>query len=178
MSEEKKDTAIRIDLGCGSNKKPGFIGIDKYMESGITDVITDLDVLGATLPYKDDSVSEIYASHFLEHIHNIFPLMNECFRVLKPGGKFEIVVPLAESPMAFGDPTHVRFFTGETFHYFTKDPPGGYHNQEIKGKWKILLNDWTPMLEEDTEKIIIHKRRELHVFLTPEKELPKEEEKE
>lgn len=176
MKEENKKE-IRLDLGCGNNKKPSFIGIDKELFPGNVDVVTDLDVPGMALPYTDDSVDEIRAEHFLEHIHNLFPLMNECFRVLKPGGKFEIIVPLAESPMAFGDPTHVRFFTGETFHYFTKSPPGNYANPEIKGKWKILLNDWTPMLEEDTEKIIIHKRRELHVFLTPEKELPKEEEK-
>lgn len=170
MKEEIEEKIIRLDLGCGSNKKPGYIGVDKYMESGVTDVVTDLDAPGMSLPYKDNSVDEIAAFHFLEHIHNLFPLMNECWRVLKPNGHMDIVVPSAESPMAFGDPTHVRFFTGETFHYFTDAPPGNYFNPEIKGFWKILLNDWTPLIEEDTEKMIVHKRRELHVFLQPVKE--------
>lgn len=136
--------------------------------------VFNLDDPNVQLPYGDDSVDEIRAFHFLEHIHNLFSLMNECHRVLKPGKTMDIIVPSAESPMAFEDPTHVRFFTGGTFHYFTENPPGNYTIPEIKGKWKILLNDWTRVMYEDTEKIVYPKRREHHVILEPVKVQPEE----
>src|SRR5258708_10402754 len=170
MNEENK-TEIKLDLGCGNDKKPGFIGIDKYMEPGVTDVIVDLDAPGMTLPYSDDSVTEIRAEQFLEHIHNLFPLMNECHRVLKKDGIFEIIVPLFPSRSSMDDHTHVRFFTKSTFHYFTKNPPGNYKNPDLKGTWRVLLNDWSPLVHEEGDRIIYSDMRELHIIIVPDKEV-------
>jgi SAM-dependent methyltransferase len=162
MNEE-----VKLDLGVGFKKEKGWIGIDKFQQNGVVDVVMNLDASDLHMPYDNDSVDEIRAYHFLEHIHNLFPLMNECHRILKENGRMEIIVPSAESPMAFEDPSHLRFFTSGSFHYFTDSPPGDYINPDIKGKWKILLNDWTPIVLEDTEKLIYSKRREIHVILQP-----------
>lgn len=170
MNDEitEKEKQIFLDLGVGTKKEEGWIGIDKY-QSPVTDIVLDLDDPKVHLPYEDDAVSEIRAYHFFEHIKNLFPLVNECFRVLKFNGHLDIITPLGHT-VAWGDPTHVRAFTEETWHYFTNIPPGNYFNPEIKGLWKILKNDWSPLYTEDTEKIVYHKRRELHAFLQPEKE--------
>lgn len=47
------------------------------------------------LPFKNNSVDCIYSSHTLEHLYfdDAKKLLNECFRVLKPGGLIRVVVP-------------------------------------------------------------------------------------
>jgi SAM-dependent methyltransferase len=111
----------RLDLGCGPTSMEGCIGIDSSLAFE-PDIRLDLEK--DPLPFDDCSVEEIYATHFLEHIHNLIPLMNECQRVLKPGGAMHIRVPMYPSIEAFQDPTHVRFFTARTFLYWHE--PDGY----------------------------------------------------
>lgn len=166
MSEEEYKP-ILLDVGCGEKKSEGWIGVDKY-KSSVTDIVLDLDNPKVKLPFKDNEVAEVRAYHFFEHIHNLFPLINEIHRVLQFNGHLDAITPLDHTG-AWGDPTHVRAFTEETWHYFTKSPPGNYLNPEIKGFWKILKNDWSDLYTEDTEKLTFHKRRELHAFLQPEK---------
>lgn len=170
MKEEEKKP-ILLDIGCGEKKDPDWIGIDKY-KSSVTDIVLDLDNPKMKLPFENDSVSEIKASHVLEHINGLFHLMNEFWRVLVFNGHLNVVVPLAPSRAAFDDPTHVRFFTKATFHYFTSTPPGAYENPEIKGLWKILKNDWSPKFFEEGDRLAELDVRELHVFLQPEKAPP------
>jgi len=47
------------------------------------------------LPFLSDSVHYIYSSHFLEHLYkdDAKKLLNEAYRVLKPGGKMRLCVP-------------------------------------------------------------------------------------
>lgn len=96
---------VKYDLGCGRNKQPGFIGVDLY--SPDADIKADL----METPWKfakDNSASEIFASHFLEHIpHGTrWRFMEECYRVLKPEGIMRIFVPNWKSERAYGDMTH------------------------------------------------------------------------
>lgn len=168
MDEEGKIT--RLDLGCGFKKQPGYYGIDSFHQEGV-DKVMDLDNPKLHLPFEDDSISEIRAYHFLEHIDNLFPLMNECYRILQFNGHLDIVVPLGYVA-AFGDPDHKRAFSETSFHHFTSSAPGNYINPKIKGMWKILLNDWSPPYSEDTTNITVHKQRELHVFMQPVKSPP------
>ena len=110
----------RLDLGCGPNKKEGYTGIDVYPYPCV-DVVRDVDRHG--LPFDDDSVDGVRACHFLEHCNDLMFVMNEICRVLKPGGRLEVVVPVVEAGTgAFRDPTHVRYFNKDSFLYFTDHP--------------------------------------------------------
>lgn len=80
---------IRLDLGCGSSKKDGFIGIDL---SSNADLRWDL-TLG--LPFDDDTISIIRSDHFFEHLEQkeLIALLMECRRVLVPEGILNFSVP-------------------------------------------------------------------------------------
>jgi hypothetical protein len=54
---------LKIDLGCGLAKRPGFTGVDF---AGEPDVLCDIAT--NPLPFADLSVDHIFSSHCLEHI--------------------------------------------------------------------------------------------------------------
>ncbi len=56
---------ISLDLGCGANKHPGFVGLDVRDLPGV-DIVHDLNVYPWPLP--DESVNRITCSHVVEHI--------------------------------------------------------------------------------------------------------------
>jgi predicted SAM-dependent methyltransferase len=84
---------IRIELGAGQERQlEGWTTVDI---SGDCDLILDLR---NPLPFPDESVSEIYSSHVLEHFlypYQMVGILNECYRVLKKGGIFSVCVPNA-----------------------------------------------------------------------------------
>ena len=130
----------KLNIGCGFHIEPtdkGWCNIDKTLNPGV-DLIFDLDKIGdqIKLPFKDSSIEFTYASHILEHITNILPLMEELWRVTVPGGEMMIRVPHGSNDIAFEDPTHVRYFFPKSFMYF-----GQYaYNAavyEYKGDWEI-----------------------------------------
>lgn len=104
---------LKIDLGGGRNPKEGFVCVDQIPEAEY-----QVDLESGSLPFDDGAVDEIYSSHTFEHIENIIPLMNECWRVLKDNGKLEIHVPDFRSMLAWQDPTHKRYWTSESMKFF------------------------------------------------------------
>lgn len=117
---------IRLDLGCGPNKKPvpagetPFIGVDIIKFPGV-DVATDLT---GTWPWLDNTVDEIHASHLIEHFDAVerVHVYNEMYRVLKTGAKATLIAPHWSSGRAYGDPTHKwPPICGFGFFYLLKD---------------------------------------------------------
>jgi SAM-dependent methyltransferase len=96
---------LRLDFGCGKNKKEGFKGVDIRPFEGV-DIV--LDIAESHWPWPDESVDEAHASHFIEHL--TWPqrvhFFNELGRVLKKGGKATLVWPHWCSDRHWGDPTH------------------------------------------------------------------------
>lgn len=134
--------ALKLDFGCGVNKKEGFLGIDSIAFDGVDlvmDVCKPVPAPGATLdqqgnyvcgpikgyepwPWEDGSVDEAHASHFVEHLdqNQRVHFFNELYRVLKPGGQCQIVCPHWASTRAYGDPTHKWPALSEMFFYYLK----------------------------------------------------------
>lgn len=119
----KKKTETKLDLGCGGNKQQGFIGVDQYKMKGV-DIVTDLT---KKWPWKDNSVDEVYCSHFIEHLTNFndkwerVHFFNELYRVLKKGAKATIILPHWCSNRYYGDPTHKEPFSEMGFYYIRKE---------------------------------------------------------
>jgi len=124
---------ILLDLGCGSKKRDGYIGLDKVSLNGV-DIVADLE---SGIPLEDNSVDGVSSTHFFEHINNIITLFKEIYRVCKNGSIIEFTVPYFTSIGAFQDPTHVRFFNENTLLYFTINQPQA-SEYNIKTNFKIL----------------------------------------
>jgi ubiquinone/menaquinone biosynthesis C-methylase UbiE len=110
---------LKLDLGCGSTKRsPDYVGVDLLDGPGV-DVVGDVLEVLRSLP--DDRVTEIYTSHFLEHVEDLDGLMVEIERVLLPGGPAVVHVPHFSNPYFFSDPTHRRTFGLYTLSYYADD---------------------------------------------------------
>jgi SAM-dependent methyltransferase len=105
---------IQIDLGCGHGKTPGAVGLDILTFEGV-DLVCDLE---QGVPLADNCVDHVYTNHMLEHIEHLVLLMQEIYRVCRPGASVIVRVPYYASVGAFKDPTHRRFFAEDTFRYF------------------------------------------------------------
>jgi len=81
---------MKIDIGCGNRPKKRYIGIDRYIKKK-----SSIQAEALNLPFKDGSIDAIYCSHMIEHIPHSKTdiLFLEFFRVLKSGGKLELLCP-------------------------------------------------------------------------------------
>lgn len=101
----KVATPIRLDIGCGKNKREGFHGVDVLQ---FDTVDTVLDVRETPWPWADGVVDEVHCSHFVEHLSGAerVPFFNELYRVMKKGARAAIITPDWSNDCAYGDPTH------------------------------------------------------------------------
>jgi SAM-dependent methyltransferase len=109
--------ASRIDLGCGSLPRAGYLGIDRFAGPAVG-IVRDIECHG--LPFGDDTISHVNACHFLEHMGDVVFVMNEIHRVCCHDARVDIVVPTMLGPWAAADPTHRHLFNARTFQYFER----------------------------------------------------------
>jgi SAM-dependent methyltransferase len=62
------------------------------------------------LPFRPNSIDEIYAAHVIEHLEDPLRFLSECHRVLKRGGTVTVVTPNFLSMNAYLDPDHKHVF--------------------------------------------------------------------
>lgn len=114
---------IRIDLGCGQNcridEKGKWTGVDIAQVEGV-DIVHDLTSF--PYPFENNSVDEIFSSHFIEHItgRQMMCFMDEIYRILKPNATATFIAPYYTSMRAIQDPTHVQFISEANFLYYNK----------------------------------------------------------
>ncbi len=137
---------LKLDLGCGTRKQAGFIGVDIRAFDGVDQVVdlmarrkvakqtphaSDAGIVVQSIveelapwPWASDSVEEVFCSHLVEHfdVAERIHFVNELYRVLVPGGKATIQVPHWNSGRAFGDLTHKWPPVAEFwFYYLSKE---------------------------------------------------------
>ncbi len=101
----KKENKLKIDIGCGKNKKEGYVGIDIDPTSK-----ADIIVSALSIPFSDNSVDEVYSRHMIEHLapDEAEKFFNEIYRVLKIGGKADLKIDCdwSKGRLLKKDPTH------------------------------------------------------------------------
>ena len=119
---------VAIDLGCGFRKN-GNLGIDVTSEGTNADIVCRLGF--EPIPLDDEIADTVFCRDFLEHIpkayyserdqalrYPIIDLMNEIWRILKPGGMFTSFTPCYPAVEVHRDPTHLSVWTLESMPYF------------------------------------------------------------
>lgn len=113
------DIPFRLNIGCGTNTKPGWINIDRVARS--PGVVTDFDI--TDLPYPDGGVDAVLAEHVLEHFSFAEEALvwRELARVLRPGGTLTLEVPdfewVCATFLAANDDWREFYVVGAVDHY-------------------------------------------------------------
>jgi SAM-dependent methyltransferase len=89
---------MKVDLGCGVRKKPGYVGLDKNSGPEV-DFVVDFET--DRLPFEDDTVEAFYSAHCFEHLSDPHLLLSEILRVARHGAPLELWVPFIRSNAAF-----------------------------------------------------------------------------
>lgn len=131
-----------LDVGCGDGTtavKRGwpeaydYIGLDVdeekvelAREKGLEVRIGD----ATKLDESDSSVDRCVVKAVLEHVEDPVTVVEECRRVLRPGGEFMAAVPSDRSYDVWGDYTHLRAFRKDAFEDLLVD--GGFERDSIE----------------------------------------------
>lgn len=111
----------KLNIGCGFNKRQGFINVDKAKECE-PDMVADLE---KSWPFESNSIDEIQASHVLEHMgettEGFLNIMREMYRVCQNGARIHIQVPHHNHWTFHADPTHVRKILPEGLRLFDQE---------------------------------------------------------
>jgi|APSaa5957512535_1039671.scaffolds.fasta_scaffold49792_2 ubiquinone/menaquinone biosynthesis C-methylase UbiE len=95
--------------------------IDAEFETGV----------GEKLPYMDSSFDFVVSTDTFEHVQNLELSIDECFRVLKPGGMLLAVFPQYLQPFE----SHLNFVTNlPCLHWF-------FNSKKISEKYFEILNE-------------------------------------
>lgn len=107
-----------LELGCGPRKRnPTDIGIDAIDYEGV-DIVGDVYEVLALI--DENTIDRVSSSHFLEHVTDLTKLLSEIARILKPGGRLDVVVPHFSNPYYYSDYTHRNPFGLYSFSYLAE----------------------------------------------------------
>lgn len=130
---------MKLNLGCGKDVREGWVNLDFQPGDGV-DVVADLE--RDKLPFHN--VEEMLLCHVLEHLKEPLRVMQELWRIAKPGCKLTIRLPHGASDDAWEDPTHVRPYFLQSFGYFSQP----YH-------WRSAGYGYTADWQPETVTLIV-----------------------
>jgi SAM-dependent methyltransferase len=144
---------IMLDIGCGPHKQENYIGLDIRPLDGV-DIVHDIEEIPWPLP--DECVLRAIMSHVYEHINpaggQVLQIMDEIWRITRPGGQLAISMPYGVGPGFIQDPTHCNPANEITWLYFDPRHPlwtiyqprpwliiRGFPKYQINGNMEVYL---------------------------------------
>jgi len=138
-----------LNLGCGQAKKEGQFGIDMNPRSN-ADLIHNLNVI--PWPIEDNRFEEVFCHAILEHVENFYGVMEEIWRISKPGTLVHVSVPHYTDTAAYTDPTHCHYLTTYSFDSLQGDKKYSYYTGSrykiehlrvnLLSLYRLLLIEW------------------------------------
>lgn len=127
-----------LNLGCGNRILPDATNHDRSKHREDVDIVHDLNIL--PWPFDDNSYDKIVALAVFEHLDiDLVASLNECHRILRPGGIVVVKLPLQSGFNAYDDPTHRWFFTLRSLDQFCPETERGKkYAFYTPHKWKFI----------------------------------------
>jgi len=115
---------MRLNLGCGNDIKEDYLNIDTY--NNMKGIDLNADILN--LPFKDESIDEVFISHVMEHFSfdDVMMVFKEINRVLMIGGDLKIYVPDLQSCVNDWNGSTDQWKSLERI-FGSQSHPGNYH---------------------------------------------------
>jgi len=112
---------VRLNLGCGNKKLPGYVNVDK---SPVCEPDAVVDLESFPWPFDDGVAEEVVLRHVLEHLgaapDTYLGVIRELYRICAPDARVVITVPHPRHDDFLSDPTHVRPVTPEGLELFSQ----------------------------------------------------------
>src|SRR5207302_8518297 len=108
LSNLGEHSPLTVELGCGPRKRyPRSIGVDAIAYDGV-DIVGD--AMEALRAFPSGAADFVTSSHFLEHVPDVGTFVDEMARVVREGGRLEVIVPHFAQPYFSSDPTLTHRF--------------------------------------------------------------------
>lgn len=120
----RRGELLRLNIGSGRQRLPGFLSVDNNDNAGEIDVAHDLDRL--PWPFEEGSVAEVVMDHSLEHLEDTIGVIQELYRICADGARIEIRAP--HFSCAWFHPGHRRAIGVGLFDHFDPRVPEHYGN--------------------------------------------------
>ncbi len=165
---------LNLNIGSGGKDYPFFINLDilseHYKPCHKNHKFIPYDLSKDKLPFKNDTVTNIFCSHVIEHCteESVKKLFGECIRVLKKTGVLRITCP--DSKFLF----EVSSFDNEYWHRYKNQDEWEGQKTNLVGRYDFLIERIsgnklkfnTPEYREILSKIKFMKYKEAMDFLT------------
>lgn len=136
-----------LNLGCGPWLFPKpWTNADILSGIGADEV---MDIDDPYWPWGDNTFDQVWANHCLEHSDRISHVIEELWRICKPGALIQIRLPWCEWEGYWDDPTHRSHWTEETLTWYQQGHP--HHGalpfkhiefevlrQELRDGWELV----------------------------------------
>jgi len=119
-----------IDLGCGTHKIKGSIGLDKNKNVN-PDIVHDLDKF--PYPFPNDYFDYIYMRHVLEHLEEPEKILKELLRIAKNATMLYIEIPHFSSYNAHLF-NHKKTYSCQSFKVYC-DENSNFELRKIELRW-------------------------------------------
>jgi len=131
-----------LNLGAGRKIIQGAVNHDREKYRPEIEVAHDLNLL--PWPWEDNRFEHIIALAVLEHLPiTLIQSMNECWRILRPGGDIHLKLPMWNSERSYDDPTHYWRFSPNALQVFDpKTKFGSSYSWYTPYKWRIIQKPW------------------------------------
>lgn len=128
---------IRLNLGCGNKPLPNCVNHDRTLFAAHVDIAHDLNIL--PWPWLDNTFDAIIAHSVVEHLDSFYAFFDEVWRILKPNGLIEVIVPRYDHINVAIDPTHKRGYVMESFQFLDPHTYWGAKAAQYTSRYWHLL---------------------------------------
>jgi SAM-dependent methyltransferase len=129
-----------LDVGCGSAKYPGAVGVDISSDTD-ADVVHDLNVF--PYPFADATFDQVLMQDVIEHVAEPIRVVEELHRICRSGARIHLRTPHFSSMLAYSDPTHRHYFSAEAIRTLA-DPRFAHYMSVRLRVVRVTLDLWFP----------------------------------